>query len=197
MYYSFLQDVLAGAEVSNMVATRTDRIRIGDVSVLLREAGPPDSRNAIVFVHGNPGSSEDFTKLVEKIGESRRVLAPDMPGYGKSDRPTDFNYTVEGYAEFLGRVLDEAGVERAILALHDFGGPWGLTWAASNLDRVEGLILFNTGLLPGYRWHKFARIWRTPIIGELNMLLTTKAMSWRRVRISVEMETYPSNRIIL
>ena len=156
-------------------AIGTRRIGIDGVNVLVREAGPPDARDAIVFVHGNPGSGADFAALMAKLGETRRVLAPDMPGYGKSDRPAGFDYTVQGYADFLGRILDETGVERAHLVLHDFGGPWGLTWAASHPGRAASLVLLNIGLMPGYRWHKFARIWRTPVLGELNMALMTRA----------------------
>ena len=153
---------------------RTSQRRFGDVSVRLQESGPADARDAVVFVHGNPGSSDDFSQLMAGLGGSRRMLAPDMPGYGKSDRPADFDHTVEGYADFLGRILDETGIDRACLALHDFGGAWGLSWAAKNIERVNSVILFNIGLLPGYRWHKFARMWRTPVVGELNMLTMTK-----------------------
>ena len=154
----------------------TTLMRIDGINVLLREAGPRDAREAVVFVHGNPGSGADFSELIAKLGESRRVLAPDMPGYGKSDRPVDFDYTVEGYATFLGRIFDEKGVDRVHLALHDFGGAWGLAWAAFNIERAKSLVLFNIGLMPGYEWHKLARIWRTPVLGELSMLTMTKSM---------------------
>lgn len=150
---------------------RINRTRIGDVAIHLREAGPHRESEAVVFLHGNPSSGEDFYRLVATVGDNRRVLAPDMPGFGKSDRPAGFDYTIGGYAAFLGRLLDDVGVERVHLGLHDLGGPWGLTWAASNPERVKSLMLFNTGIMPEYQWHKFARIWRTPIIGELNMLL--------------------------
>ena len=59
--------------------------------------------------------------------------------------------------------------------LHDFGGPWGLHWASEHLSALASLTLFNVGILPGYRWHKFARIWRTPIVGEVLQALTSAA----------------------
>jgi hypothetical protein len=43
--------------------------------------------------------------------------------------------------------------------MHDFGGPWGLGWAASNPKGVASITCINTGALPGYRWHYLARIW--------------------------------------
>ncbi len=146
------------------------------VRSLVREAGPRDAREAVLFLHGNPGSSEDWSDLLARTGDFARALAPDMPGFGKADRPGSFDYTVHGYARHLGGLLDRLGVERVHLVLHDFGGPWGLAWASENLPRVASLVLVNVGVLPGYRWHKFARIWRTPIVGELFQLVSSRRL---------------------
>ena len=62
--------------------------------------------------------------------------------------------------------------------LHDFGGPWGLRWAAEHPARFASAVLLNTGALPGYRWHALARVWRTPGLGELFMATTTRP-GWR------------------
>src|SRR5258705_13699034 len=99
-----------------------------------------------------------------------------MPGYGRSERAADFEYTVDGYARHLDAVLQCLGVVRAHLVLHDFGGPWGLAWASAHADRVASVVLISVGVLPGYRWHKLARLWRTPLLGELSTLITTRAM---------------------
>jgi pimeloyl-ACP methyl ester carboxylesterase len=130
--------------------------------------------DVVVFLHGNPGSSEDWLDLLAGAGDFARALAPDMPGYGKADRPRGFDYTVPGYARHLDGLLHKLAVQRAHLVLHDFGGPWGLAWASEHKDQVASLTLFNIGVLPGYRWHKFARIWRTPVLGELLQLTTTR-----------------------
>jgi pimeloyl-ACP methyl ester carboxylesterase len=143
-------------------------------------AGPQDATEAVVFVHGNPGAGRDWADLVERVGQFARAIAPDMPGYAGADKPRDFDYTVPGYARHLGGVLDQLGVRRAHLVLHDFGGPWGLAWALSHRDAFASATLVNTGVLIGYRWHRFARIWRTPVLGELFQLTTTRR-SWRLV----------------
>ncbi|HSP38698.1 MAG TPA: alpha/beta hydrolase [Frankiaceae bacterium] len=137
-------------------------------------AGPADSAEAVVFVHGNPGSGEEFAPLAAAVGAYGRAVAPDMPGYGTADKPDDFDYTTAGYARHLNGVLDEAGVTRAHLVLHDFGGPWGLTWAAQNLDRAASVTLIDTGVLLNYRWHYLAKIWRTPVVGAAFMATSTK-----------------------
>ena len=137
------------------------------------DAGSGDE--AAVFVHGNPGSGDDWRALVSGAGEFMRAVAPHMPGFGRADKPGDFDYTVDGYATHLGRMLDALGIARAHLVLHDFGGPWGLAWAARNPARVASVTLLNIGVLRTYRWHFLARIWRTPLLGEFFQATTTRA----------------------
>jgi pimeloyl-ACP methyl ester carboxylesterase len=139
------------------------------------QAGPQDAREAAVFVHGNPGSTDDWADLVRRTGEHGRAIAIDMPGFGRADRPEGFSYTVAGYARHLGGALAELGVDRAHLVLHDFGGPWGLQWAADHPDAFASATLVNTGVLLDYRWHAFARIWRTPVLGEAFFRITTRS----------------------
>lgn len=129
--------------------------------------GGARSDEAVLFVHGNPGSSEDYLGLLPDVADFAFALAPDMPGYGKAERPYDFDYTIEGYAAHLDALMKSQGIRKVHLVLHDFGGPWGLHWASEHLDQVASLTLLNVGVLAGYKWHKFARIWRTPVLGEL------------------------------
>jgi pimeloyl-ACP methyl ester carboxylesterase len=135
----------------------------------------PRSSEAVVFVHGNPGSRLDWTRLVEAVSQFGRAVALDMPGFGEADRPATFEYTVEGYARHLAGALEQLGVSRAHLVLHDFGGAWGLAWAAAHPAQIGSVTLINIGVMEGYRWHYLARIWRTPVIGEIFMATTTRA----------------------
>jgi pimeloyl-ACP methyl ester carboxylesterase len=154
---------------------RETAVVVDGVRAPVREAGPEDSEEAVVFVHGNPGSSRDWDDLLARTGTFARAVAPDMPGFGRADKPDGFEYTIQGYAHFLGDALDALGVRRAHLVLHDFGGPWGLAWAAAHPDAVGSVVLLNVGVLIGYRWHYLARIWRTPVLGELFQATTTMA----------------------
>jgi pimeloyl-ACP methyl ester carboxylesterase len=134
----------------------------------------PSEREAVVFVHGNPGPMDDWEELVPAVATFARVVAMDVPGYGRAEHPKRFDYTIEGYARYLGALLDQLSVERAHLVLHDFAGPWGLRWAVGNPNRVGSVTLVNCGVLEGYKWHGFAKVWQTPILGELSQLTTTK-----------------------
>jgi pimeloyl-ACP methyl ester carboxylesterase len=149
------------------------RIAVNHVHSIVRDSGSVQSE-AVVFVHGNPGSSRDWRFLAEAAAPFVRVVALDMPGFGQADKPPDFEYTVVGYAQHLGGVLDALGIRRVHLVLHDFGGPWGLAWAAAHPDAFASVVLINTGFLPGYRWHYLARVWRTPVLGELFQRLATR-----------------------
>jgi pimeloyl-ACP methyl ester carboxylesterase len=134
---------------------------------------------AVVFLHGNPGSCEDWADLMGHAAPYGRVVALDMPGFGKADKPLDFPYSIEGEAAFLAEALHQLGIVRAHLVLHDFGGPWGLAWAAMNPQGLASLTLINTGLMRDYRWHFLARIWRTPVLGELQLRMATRsAFHW-------------------
>jgi pimeloyl-ACP methyl ester carboxylesterase len=132
------------------------------------QAGPAESSQALVFVHGNPGSADDWEALVAAAGAAgTRAVAFDLPDFGETYAPPGFEHSVEGYATFVGEALEALGIERVHLVLHDFGGPVGLFWAMVNPDALAGVVLIDTGILPGYKWHALARVWRTPVLGEL------------------------------
>jgi pimeloyl-ACP methyl ester carboxylesterase len=150
------------------------RVDVNGVGTVVLEGGDPAQRSAVVFVHGNPGSGQDWVDLAQDAARFSRVVVFDMPGFGRADKPADFPSSVEGGAAFLGALLDQLGVERAHLVLHDFGGPWGLAWALAEPHKAASIALINTGILPGYRWHAMARIWRMPLVGELSQALTTR-----------------------
>ncbi len=153
----------------------TARPTIDGLVTPVSSVGDPDATEAIVFVHGNPGSRRDWDDLLTRVAPFARGVALDMPGFGRAERPRDFSYTVEGYSRFLESALDELRVERAHLVLHDFGGPWALEWAIRNPERLASVVLINTGALVDYNWHYLARIWRTPVAGEAFQATTTRS----------------------
>jgi len=158
----------AGAQRSTLV--------VGGTRTRLIEAGPAEAGEAVIFVHGNPGSADDWERLVGAVGAAgSRGLAFDLPDFGETIAPDGFEHTVLGYATFVGEALGKLGVERAHLVLHDFGGPIGLVWSAMHPDALAAITLIDTGILPGYRWHKLARIWRTPVVGELFQATATRS----------------------
>jgi pimeloyl-ACP methyl ester carboxylesterase len=155
-------------------AALVGHVAVNNVRSPVLDVGPRSSE-AVVFVHGNPGSRLDWTQLMGAVSPFARAVALDMPGFGEADRPVHFEYTVEGYTRHLTGALEQLHVSRAHLVLHDFGGAWGLAWAAAHPAQVASLTLINIGVMDGYQWHYLARIWRAPVIGEIFMAITTLA----------------------
>ncbi|MCQ4361168.1 alpha/beta hydrolase [Mycobacterium gordonae] len=161
---------------------QTRQIVVDGVASPVLIGGVGATTEAVVFVHGNPGAGGDWESLMNLVGEFATVVAPDMPGFGGADRRADRDYTVSAHAAHLGAVIDQLGISTVHLVAHDFGGPFALAWAAANHDKVASVTLINTGLLLDYKWHRLARVWRTPVAGELLMRSTTRNVGRLLVR---------------
>ena len=155
-------------------APRIRQLTAAGIRTPILESGPPEAEEAVVFVHGNPGSMEDFRELVLRVAPFARAVSVTMPGFGGAEKPRSFDVSIGGYARHLGAQLDALGVRRAHLVLHDLGGPWGLDWAVRHPDAFRSALLIGTGVLLGYRWHVLARIWQTPGLGEAFMATSSR-----------------------
>lgn len=133
--------------------------------------GEPDTSAApVLYLHGVPTSSEDWRPFLARTGG----IAPDLPGFGRAGKRGDLPCTMDYYAEWLERFLELQGIARFRLLVHDWGGI-GLATAQRLADRVERVVVMNAvPLLPGYRWHRTARLWRTRGVGEVVMGMTNR-----------------------
>ena len=129
-----------------------------------------DPRTPILYVHGVPDHGGAWQPFLGRTGG----IALDLPGFGRSGKPAHFDYSIKGYGDFLEAFVDHLGLERFSLVTHDWGAV-GLELAMRRPEAVERLVLIDlVPLLPGYRWHRVARIWRTPVVGELFMGFSTR-----------------------
>jgi len=120
----------------------------------------------IVYLHGIPTSSEDWTAFLERTGG----IAPDLPGFGRSTKGGHLDYTLQAHAGFIERLLAQLGLEQVRLVAHDWGAGGGLILAQHDPTRVERLVLLDAlPLLEGFRWHRDGRMLRGRGIGELIM----------------------------
>lgn len=154
---------------------------VGEHWVRMFQAGPHQASEAVVFLHGNPGSAADFTNLVTEAGRLRRAIALELPDFGQSVAAPGFEHTLDEYATFVGDALETLGIRRVHLVLHDLGGPIGLAWASRHTGRIAGITLINTGILAGYKWHRTARVWQTPLFGEVLQAMTFRAAFRRTI----------------
>jgi pimeloyl-ACP methyl ester carboxylesterase len=157
-----------------VASIETGTVMVDGVSTFFRRVpgdGPP-----AVFMHGVPTHSEDWQPFLERI--EGPALALDLPGFGRSDRPSpaEFDYSMDGLGRFVTRFLKRMAVEDHSLVVHDWGAV-GLIGAQDDPERVRRLVIVNAvTLLPGYRWHRTARVWRTRGLGELSNRLWTRRL---------------------
>jgi haloalkane dehalogenase len=102
----------------------------------------------VVFVHGTPTWSFLYRRLIDDLRRDHRVIAPDLLGFGLSDKPRTGAVAPPRQAAHLRGLLDHLGPERFTLVVHDVGGPIGLSSALDNPEQIEGLVLFNTWMWP-------------------------------------------------
>jgi pimeloyl-ACP methyl ester carboxylesterase len=125
---------------------REQRVDVGEVTLAVTEAGPADGP-PVLLLHGFPDSRDMWRHQVDALAAAgHRVVAPDLRGYGDSDRPTD----VAAYAmpRLIGDVtglMDALGIQRAAVVGHDWGAvlAWAVTMA--HPDRVERLAAVSVG----------------------------------------------------
>jgi pimeloyl-ACP methyl ester carboxylesterase len=145
-------------------------VAVDGQSTQVSTAGPADAQTAVVFLHGYGGTGRYWHRLMAPVAEFARCVAPDMPGYGSASQVSGVEFTVDGYARYLDRLLDQLQVRRVHLVGHDLGVVWALAWGAIEPARVASLVEMNLGVVPGYRWHRYARMYRVPVLGELVLM---------------------------
>jgi len=119
--------------------------------------GPP-----VVMFHGEPTWSFLWRKVLPPVRDAGyRVICPDLPGFGRSDKPMDLAwYSYDRHTAAMADLLEALDVRGATFVVHDWGGPIGLRLAVEQPERVERLVLLDTGLFTGEQpmteaWHAF------------------------------------------
>lgn len=149
------------------------RAKIAGFEIFWREAPPQAGGVPTLYVHGVPTNADDWTPFLEKTGG----VALDLPGFGRSEKPMHFDGSLGAYNAFLQAFIAQQGWERFNLVVHDWGA-LALITAQELHEKINRVVVINAvPLLPGYKWHRVARLWRTPFFGELAMGLTTKSIA--------------------
>ena len=110
--------------------------------------GPP-----VVFFHGEPTWSFLWRHVIVPVRDAGyRCIAPDLPGFGRSDKPLDLDwYSYDRHVAALEPLLEELDVRDATAVVHDWGGPIGLRLAVEHPDRFSRLVILDTGLFTGHQ----------------------------------------------
>lgn len=125
-------------------------------------SGPP-----VVLFHGEPTWSFLYRRVIPVLtAAGYRAIAPDYPGFGKSDKPTDPEfYTYDMLVGAMGALVQHLDLRNATAVVQDWGGPIGLRVATENPDRFQRLSLPNTGLFTGGGGSPAFSAWRDFVEG--------------------------------
>ena len=139
---------------------------VDGLSVFYREAGPTDAP-ALVLLHGFPSASHMFRDLIPLLADRFHIVAPDLPGFGRSEMPAreHFSYTFENIANVIDRLTEVLGLGRFALYVFDYGAPVGFRIAARHPDRVTAIVsqngnAYEEGLSDG--WNPIQAYWKDP-----------------------------------
>jgi len=161
-------------------------IDVDGFEIAYREAGPPVAP-ALLLLHGFPTSSHMFRDLIPTLCGNFRVVAPDLPGFGRSAMPshTDFEYTFENVARIISRFTELVGLPRFSIYVFDYGSPVGLRIALMHPERIDAIVsqngnAYSEGLSDG--WDPIRAYWNEPTQENrdaLRAFLSPEATYWQ------------------
>jgi pimeloyl-ACP methyl ester carboxylesterase len=165
------------------------RYRTTDVDgldVFYREAGPSEGPS-LLLLHGFPTSSHMFRDLIPRLIDRFRVVAPDLPGFGRTSMPPgeQFKYTFDNIAGVMGHFTEVVGLDRFALYVFDYGAPTGFRIAMRHPERISAIISQNgnayaEGLSDS--WNHIRAYWQEPSPANreaLRAFLTPEATLWQ------------------
>lgn len=158
------------------MATRIER---SDIYMSDRGGGP-----AILFLHGAPDSAELWDGVIKRLENRYHCFAPDLPGFGRSATPKDFEVTLDYMARFVDKIITAYAIPVPVhLVVMDFGATYGLSWAVTYPDKVKSItIAGGSNFSSAYRWHQNAQMMRTLLLGDLGMLTLTRSALEKMMR---------------
>jgi pimeloyl-ACP methyl ester carboxylesterase len=161
-------------------------VDVDGLDVFYREAGSAHAPK-LLLLHGFPTSSHMFRDLIPLLSDRFYVVAPDLPGFGRTALPPrdEFTYSFDNLAKVIGRFTEVIGLDRFALYVFDYGAPTGLRMALAHPERISAIIsqngnAYEEGLSEG--WNPIERYWRAPTDANreaLRELLTPESVRWQ------------------
>jgi pimeloyl-ACP methyl ester carboxylesterase len=151
---------------TGMNGTMYRTAEVDGFKVFYREAGPANGTK-LLLLHGFPTASHMFRDLIPRLSERFHIVAPDLPGFGRSDMPSrnSFQYTFDHIASVIDRFTEVIGFAKFALYIFDYGAPTGLRIAVRHPERITAIIsqngnAYTEGLSEG--WNPIRVYWQDP-----------------------------------
>lgn len=139
----------------------------------------------VIMLHGNPTWSFFYRNVVHGLKQNYRCIVPDHIGCGLSDKPQDFEYTLENHVSNVKALIKELGIEKFSLVVHDWGGAIGMGVATAMPDKVMSMTLMNTAAFKSLDIPFRIGLCKLPVIGE-PMVRAFNAFAWPATFMAVE-----------
>jgi pimeloyl-ACP methyl ester carboxylesterase len=146
-------------------------LEVGNLNIHVWEMG---SGYPVVLLHGFTATSYDWRFNIPELAKEFSVHAPDLPGFGYSQKPLDFKYDDDGYAEFMRSFLESRNIQKAVLAGNSLGGQVALNTCIRHPERVSGLVLIDAGGYPASMEFPPFKLMAAPVLGDIMMRLTSR-----------------------
>lgn len=169
-----------------MSAVRYTHADIDGFQVFYRQAGSP-GKPKLLLLHGFPTSSHMFRDLIPLLADHFHIVAPDLPGFGRSGMPprTQFAYTFDNLADVIDRFTDVVSFDRYAIYVFDYGAPTGFRLALKHPERITAIVsqngnAYTEGLSEG--WNPIRAYWENPTQANrdaLRALLTPQTTRWQ------------------
>ncbi|OUS28842.1 hypothetical protein A9Q99_10670 [Gammaproteobacteria bacterium 45_16_T64] len=108
----------------------------------------PSNTPIVICLHGLATSNFMYRNVIDDLAFNARIIAPDLPGFGHSQKHCSWNLNLDSYTLWLEEFIDQViGLDQRFhLILHDIGGPIGLSWSVQHKNRIKSLLLLNTSI---------------------------------------------------
>src|SRR5258708_1493519 len=149
-----------------MPRTSIHKVEADGVRVFYRAAGDSEA-SVVLLLHGFPASSFMFRELIPRLADQYRVIAPDLPGFGFTEVPTErrYVYSFDGLARTIEAFAEALKIDRYAIYVFDYGAPTGLRLAMAHPERVTAIVsqngnAYEEGL--GEAWAPIRKYWAAP-----------------------------------
>jgi pimeloyl-ACP methyl ester carboxylesterase len=169
-----------------MIHTAYCTVDVDGIDIFYREAGRAGAPK-LLLLHGFPTSSHMFRNLIPLLEDRFHLVAPDLPGFGRSAMPPReaFRYSFDNIAQVIDRFTEVIGFDRFAVYVFDYGAPTGFRMAVKHPDRITAVIsqngnAYEEGLSDG--WNPIRAYWRDPSPANraaLRSLLTPESTRWQ------------------
>ena len=196
-------------KTSNIPNIKLDTVEADGIKIFYREAGPADAP-VILLLHGYPTSSHMFRHLMPRLASSFRLIAPDLPGFGFTEVPSEreYRYTFDNLAVTINDFVEALNLKRYATYVFDYGAPTGFRLAVAHPERVTAIISQNgNGYVDGLgdAWDPIKKYWKEPTPANREALrgfIGLEGTKWQYVHgvtdpVQIEPEAYWLDTVLL